>query len=257
MKRKTRFSPGGDVEPDELEQADLRFRREKAEREGSDSGALYDETSGKELTTRRNLETGDYYFTAPAAPRAAARSAARPAPPPVSDTYRMEGVGRGRPAPAQIPGQIPVDASMRGPASTGEMPGETERNIRNLMNAATPGVARAAPAVGRGLGALASSAREGWREGEKVKEVARAAERGAKSRAEIQAARSAKKKAEAKAMKEAEPILQARKSTKPDRLKRTKFDEDMRGVEYSKGGSAASRRADGCAQRGKTRGKMY
>lgn len=235
MKRKTRFKDGGETGRfDEDTYARARKFIEDQERRAGEGMSLPEEEMPK-----------------------ASKPAARPAPPPVSDTYRMEGVGRGRPAPAQIPGQIPVDASMRGPASTGEMPGETERNIRNLMNAAMPGAVRAAPAVGRGLGALASSAREGWREGEKVKEVARAAERGAKSRAEIQAARSAKKKAEAKAMKEAEPILQARKSTKPDRLKRTKFDEDMRGVEYSKGGSAASRRADGCAQRGKTRGKMY
>jgi hypothetical protein len=237
MKRKTRFKDGGETGRfDEDTYARARKFIEDQERRAGEGMALSEEETPK-----------------------APKPAARPAPPPVSDTYRSEGMGRGRPAqPATTPpGQIPADASMRGPASTGEMPGETERNIRNLMNAATPGVARAAPAVGRGLGALASSAREGWREGEKVKEVARAAERGAKSRAEIQAARSAKKKAEAKAMKEAEPILQARKSTKPDRLKRTKFDEDMRGVEYSKGGSAASRRADGCAQRGKTRGKMY
>jgi len=255
MKRRARFDDGGMAE-DDLEQADRRFRREQALQESSDPGALYDETSGKALSTRRNLETGDYYSTAPAAP--APRAAARPAaPPPVSDTYRMEGAGRGKPSatPSAAPGQIPVDKSMRAPASTGEMPGETERNIRNLMNAATPGAVRAAPAVGRGLGALASSAREGWKEGEKVKQVARAAERGAKSRAEVQAKRTARKKSEAEAMEKAKPILQSRKDTKPDRLKRTKFDEDMRGTEFNKGGMA-SRRGDGCAQRGKTRGKM-
>lgn len=249
MKRRARFDEGGMAE-DDLEKADRRFRQEQAE---ANQGMDEKEPGWKSADTGM-YEKEPGWSSKSAAPRAAARPAA---PPPVSNTYRMEGAGRGKPSatPSAAPGQIPVDKSMRAPASTGEMPGETERNIRNLMNAATPGAVRAAPAVGRGLGALASSAREGWKEGEKVKQVARAAERGAKSRAEIQAKRTARKKSEAEAMEKAKPILQSRKDTKPDRLKRTKFDEDMRGTEFNKGGMA-SRRGDGCAQRGKTRGKM-
>ena len=233
MKRKTRFNDGGATGRfDEDVYARARRFVEEQERRAGEGLALSEEEK----------------------PKAARVAAVKP--PPVSDTYREEGVVRGRSSPAQTPGQIPVDFSMRGPASTGEMPGETERNIRNLMGAATPGAVRAASSVGRGIGSLASSAREGWREGEKIKEVARSAERGAKSRAEIQAARSARKKAEAEALEKAKPVLQARKSDKAQRASRTRRTEEDAGMEFSKGG-AASRRADGIAQRGKTRGKMY
>jgi hypothetical protein len=231
MKRKTRFNDGGATGRfDEDMYARARRFVEEQERQAGEGMALPETETPK--------------------------PAARPAPPPVSDTYRAEGMGRGRPAPVTPPGQIPVDTSMRGPASTGEMPGETGRNIRNLMSAAAPGAVRAAPAVGRGIGALASSAREGWKEGEKMKEVARSAERGAKSRAQIQAARSERKKSEAEALEKAKPILQSRKDTKSARASRGRRTEEDMGTEFSKGGSASSR-GDGCAQRGKTRGKMY
>lgn len=232
MKRKTRFNDGGATGRfDEDIYARARRFVEDQERRAGEGMALGEDEMPKPRAVR----------------------------PPVADTYRTEGVGRGSPAaplPSTPPGEIPVDTSMRGPASAGEMPGETERNLRNLMSAATPGVVRAAPAVGRGVGALASSAREGFREGERLKEVAKAAERGAKSRAEIRAKRTARQKSEAEAMEKAKPILQSRKDTKASRAARTRRTEEDMGIEFSKGGSA-SRRGDGCAVRGKTRGKMY
>lgn len=78
------------------------------------------------------------------------------------------------------------------------------------------------------------------------------------------------RKARAEAMEEAKPILQARPG-KADIRDRTRFKDDELGVEFKKGGktkvkkmasggmarSSASKRADGIAQRGKTRGKVY
>jgi hypothetical protein len=85
-------------------------------------------------------------------------------------------------------------------------------------------------------------------------ETARATMRGMKSRAEIQAKRGARQTAEE--MEKAKPILKSRKDTKAERASRTRRSEEDSGIEFSRGGSASSR-ADGCAKRGKTKGKMY
>lgn len=252
MKRKTRFQEGGSTgrfEEDLYERA-RRFLREKESQEGM---PLLSETGEASTNMRINPETGETYSTE--APAAAVR--AKRTPPPVSDTYRMEGVGRGRPSTSN---QIPVDPSLRGPekrSSAAMDMGDTRRVLATTIGAMAPGAARAAAPVGRGLGALASSAREGWREGEVIKEAARAAERGAKSRAEIQAKRAARKRAEAEAMESAKPVLQARKSDKASRASRARRTEEDAGIEFSRGGSTASKRADGCVQRGKTRGRIY
>lgn len=236
MKRKTRFNDGGATGRfDEDVYARARRFMEDQERRAGEGMALSEEETPR--TTR--------------APAVKA--------PPVSDTYRTEGVGRGTPEPETPAGQIPVDRSLRGPekrTSDAMEMGDAERVLRTTLGAAAPGAVRAAPAVGRGLGALMSSAREGYREGEKLKEVARAAERGAKSRADIQAKRAVRQKSEQEALEKAKPILQSRKDTKSARAARTRRTEEDMGIEFSKGGTA-SRRADGCAQRGKTRGKMY
>lgn len=233
-KRKFRYADGGDVPPGGRFEEDVyeRARRfvEDQERRAGEGKAL-DESEAP-------------------APR-------RAAPKPVTSAPAAPVAPVRRPAVSSGRAEIPVDTSLKAPASTGDMPGETERNIRNIIGAAGPGAAmRAAPAVGRGIGALASSAREGWREGEKIKEVARATERGAKSRADIQAKRATRKRGEAEALEKSKPILQARKDTKSSRAARTRRTEEDMGVEFSRGGSASSR-ADGCAQRGKTRGKVY
>ena len=101
-------------------------------------------------------------------------------------------------------------------------------------------------------------------------DVAQSTARGMQSRAQIQANRAATQRAEAQAMEEAKPILQARPG-KPDVRDRTRFNEDEAGFNFKKGGkakpkkmasggmakSSVSKRADGIAKRGKTRGKMY
>lgn len=256
MKRKTRFQEGGSTGRFE-EDLYARARRfvEEQERRAGEGLAL----------------TGDE--TPKVAPRPAKVSAPL-TPPPVSDTYREEGVGRGRPAPAEIP----VDTSMRGPAkqfsSAMEM-GDVGRNLSTtigalggagpaaIRGAATlPRVASTASEMAKGIAApLTRAAKEGLEVARTVGpkeglETARSTLRGMKSRADIQAKRTARQKAEAEELEKAKPILQARKSDKTSRAARTRRTEEDFGMEFSKGGSASSR-ADGCAKRGKTRGKMY
>lgn len=205
------------------------------------------------------------------APRPAAR--ATPAAPAVSSAYRMEGMGRGRPAPAQIP----VDTEARGPAkqfsSAMEM-GDVGRNIattagalggmgRAVANAPRAmAAAQTAKEMGRGMAApFTRAAKEGFEVAAKSGpraglETAKSTLSGMRGRADIQAARTARQKSEAEALEKAKPVLKARKSDKAERASRTRRSEEDMGVEFSKGGSA-SRRADGCAKRGKTRGRIY
>lgn len=315
MKRKTRFNDGGmnrnpyqgdDVDPfsavrDASGSTDPR-------QEGPSSEAFYDESTGKMLGTRRNLETGEYYSTEPVAPKE--KPAARPAPkaPEIKD---VPGSGRGTMA-----GRRAIDDIMRdaGGGGRGRSMGRTvadvdqfyegrrptvsdirkadiaaeERSVQERQKRlSTPGadaIEKVSPETAliggapmAGLKALhgaakalapysarqlSTAAKEGLetavKSGPKAGiDVAKSTAKGMKGREEMQIARTARQKSEAKAMKEAEPILQRRPDTKPDRLKRTKkFDDDTRGSEFSKGGMA-SRRADGCAVRGKTRGKIY
>lgn len=232
MKRKTRFNDGGSTGrfDEDLYARARRFVEEQEQRAG-EGLALPEDEMPKPRTMRAPVK-----------------------PPAVSDSYRDEGMGR---APRVTnTGEIPT-GGITGPAKRSspamEM-SDTGRALATTMGALAPGVARAAAPVGRGIGALASSAREGWREGERIKEVARAAERGAKSRAEVQAKRTARQKSEAEALEKAKPVLQSRKSSKPERMSRTRYKEDEAGMEFAKGGVT---RGDGIAKRGKTRGKMY
>jgi hypothetical protein len=206
------------------------------------------------------------------APRARAAAPTAPAAPSVPPSYRMEGMGRGRPAAAQIP----VDTSMRGPAkefSPAMGMGDTGRVLSTTVGAlggagpAAIRAARTAPTVARtaieSTKAAAAPAARAAKEGIEVAktagpkagmETARSTLRGMKSRAEIQAKRGARQTAEE--MEKAKPILKSRKDTKAERASRTRRSEEDSGIEFSRGGSASSR-ADGCAKRGKTRGKVY
>jgi hypothetical protein len=201
------------------------------------------------------------------APAPRARAAA-PAAPSVSPSYRMEGMGRGRPAAAQIP----VDTSMRGPAKefspamgmsdTGRVLSTTVGALGGAGTAAIRGAPAARTAIESAKG-VAAPAMRAAKEGIEVAktagpkagmETARSTLRGMKSRAEIQAKRGARQTAEE--MEKAKPILKSRKDTKAERASRTRRSEEDSGIEFSRGGSASSR-ADGCAKRGKTRGKVY
>jgi hypothetical protein len=192
-------------------------------------------------------------------------------PPKAAETPKPTPSARSMPSTGRA--EIPVDTSMRGPAkqfsSAMEM-GDTGRvlstTVGALGGAGAAGV-RAAPMArtaiesAKGVAApVARAAREGMEvaktSGPKAGlETARSTLRGMKSRAEMQAKRTERQRGEAKAMEEAKPVLQARRSTKPERAARTRRTEEDMGMEFSRGGSASSR-ADGCAKRGKTRGKM-
>jgi hypothetical protein len=207
------------------------------------------------------------------APRARAAAPAAPAAPSVSPASRsMEGMGRGR----SVAAGIPVDTSMRGPAkefSPAMGMSDTGRVLSTTVGAlggagpAAIRAARTAPTVARtaieSTKAAAAPAARAAKEGIEVAktsgpkagmETARSTLRGMKSRAEIQAKRGARQTAEE--MEKAKPILKSRKDTKAERASRTRRSEEDSGIEFSRGGSASSR-ADGCAKRGKTRGKVY
>jgi len=170
----------------------------------------------------------------PSAPRAAPRAMpAAPAAP--SRTAAPASAGR-----AEIPGAGPY----RAPAAEGRMMGETERNVRNILSATTPG-------IGKGLSALGTPL---LAEGVKGAQVGRAAARGAADRKRIQAARAARERKSAEAMEEAKPVLQAsKKKASP----RSRTRDEMEDYELrAKGGkikgyaSGGSVRGGGCEQRG-------
>ena len=98
-KRKTRFDAGG-LNPYQGDDVDY-FENARNEvggtdprAEGPSSESLIDETTGKELSTRRSLETGDYYSTEPVKPPKKATRAA----PKVSSNKDVPSDGRSRTA---------------------------------------------------------------------------------------------------------------------------------------------------------------
>jgi hypothetical protein len=208
--------------------------------------------------------------------------------PPVSDSYRMEGLGRGRRADLFEP-----EATSRAQAIRADNAIEERRRQEIQKRLTTPGadaietvspesaLIGGAPMAGlktlhgaaKALAPystrqLATAAKEGIetaiKSGPKAGiDVAKSTAKGIKARAEMQAKRVERERAEsgarktAEAMESAKPILQRRPDTKSSRADRTRRSGEDLGKEFSKGGSAASRRADGCAMRGKTRGKIY
>jgi len=307
-KRKARFNDGG-LNPYQGDDVDpfSAVRDEEggtaSRKEGPISEAFYEEGTGKELSTRRNLETGDYYSTEPVTRKAESARAAPKKAPSIKDVQGsgrgsmagrgasddimyVTGGGRGRMAGrtaadeiTYTPGragraEIPTDSSMRGPArqfspamemsDTGRALATTVGALGGAGAAAIRGAPAARTAISSAKGVAAPMTRAA-KEGIEVAktsgpraglETAQSTLRGMKSRADIQAKRSAGKRGEAEAMERNKPILQARPSTKAQRADRTRRNEDERGMEFSRGGSASSR-ADGCAKRGKTKGKLY
>ena len=189
---------------------------------------------------------------------------------------------RGTPAAPQGRAEIPTGGGYPAPASTGEMPGEFERNVRNTLSAMTPGAVGLGAKVATGL---ATPAVKGWQAGQAERAGAMAAKEFSKPQAR-QAAQSAQRFSPAQEVEAAESAARGAASRKGVQAKRAersqaakdreqaKFDAMMegrrqarvkdimeRGVSpegYARGGSvsAASRRGDGIAQRGKTRGTM-
>lgn len=222
---------------------------------------------------REQAAKGDEAPSAPRAARAAPAAVSRAAAPAASADR------------AEIPGAGPY----RAPAAEGRMMGETERNVRNILSASTPGLVRGAAAVTAPLATAAvRGAQAGRGEAAMAREIGRAAEsapasaartpmarsaesgmrytpkqemeaaestmRGATSRKGIQAARSARERKSAEAMEEAKPVLQAsKKKASP----RSRTRDEMEDYELrAKGGkikgyaSGGSVRGGGCEQRG-------
>lgn len=291
MKRKkTRFSPGGDVAPgdgiqyfdeDELAAAYRRSLKDEIaamQPEGPSSEGMPDSSM------RRNLETGEYYSTENFEPKKAVRPA--PKAPSIKDVPGSGRGGIGGPRvgerEAYMASKRPTVGDIRKADAAAEQRFMDERQ-RRLSNPRADAIESVYPeeyllggGAGAGLKALhlaakglapystkqiATGAKEGIeaaaKSGPKAGlRVARSTMKGMKGRSDIQASRAARQRAEAEAMEKAKPILQARKSSKAERIARARRSEEDMGIEFSKGGSA-SKRADGCCVRGKTRGKMY
>jgi len=278
MKRKkTRFANGGDVIPgdgiqyfdeDELAAAYRRSLKDEIaamQPEGPSSEGMPDSSQ------RRNLETGDIYSTENFEPKKAVRPA--PKAPPIKDVpgsgrgtmagrraiddimRDAGGGGRGRSmgrTAADVdtfsPGKggIPVDQSVKAPASTGESTsGMSDMDKLMAGIPAGMGATRFIQAASRGL-ANTLRGREAMRqaaqanakqigEGRKLLESP-----GRMKRRELAAERSGRA---------------AQRNKEVARGIRQKADESG-AIPLAKGGSA-SRRADGIAIRGKTRGKVY
>lgn len=149
---------------------------------------------------------------------------------------------------AQIPGAENRGESL-GKTRAEQIQDDVSDNLGKIM--AATGAA--------GLGALGKLKRARDAERALSKEAAKAFSkpqaREVGSKVPARASQASKERAEA--LKEAEPILKSRPDTKSARASRTRRSEEDAGIEFSKGGSTASRRADGCAVRGKTRGKIY
>ena len=261
MKRKTRFSNGGvnpfqgdDVDPfsgarDEMGSTDPR-------KEGPSSEALYDETSGRELSTRRNLETGEYYSTEPVTRKA---ESATKAPPKAAKIGPSSGgarsAGRGGATAAEMAeyhsraksskAEIPTDTAAKAPASTGESTSGMS-NMDKLMAGipAGMGATRFLQAGARGLANLM-----------RAREAAKKAPEGAKQIGEGRKMLESPGKFKSRELEEKRAGRAARREKEVSRGIREKAD-DSGAIRLAKGGSASSR-ADGCAVRGKTRGKMY
>ena len=265
--RKTRFDDGGVAgrfDEDTYARA-KKFLRDMEEREGEGKGLSDAERSAQEASIPK--------------PRNVAK--AEPAKEPAK--------GASSPAPSKR-AEIPGNPNLRGPSGSFEGStdmGETERNIRNLMMAATgplgravgaaPRVATAAKTALETAKGVSAPARYALKEGIEVAkskglkeglETAKSTYRGMKNRFERKQAKEAGERKTAEAMERDKPILQNRPGdSKAKRLRRARKGEDDTfnmegtfGTPFSRGGatkSSASKRADGCAVRGKTRGRMY
>jgi hypothetical protein len=280
MKRKTHFNTGGlnpfqgdDVDPfsavrDEEGGTDPRA-------EGPISEAMRDETSGRELSTRRNLETGEYYSTEPIeAPKKAAPKA------PAIKTVKGSGrsTGRGGPTASEMAAyhasKKAVAADARKADIAAERKSVEERKTR-LSKSGVDAIEQDTdlitpfPGISRLLkGAKAVTSRALANRAPDVSELTFLGRSGARNVTPPRQIEGPGRKAlkgpddKEKVSGGSTPKLppgQNKSSSVADRARAAKMGrrrDDLDMPNYSKGGSASSR-ADGCASRGKTRGKIY
>jgi hypothetical protein len=221
-KRKFKFDDGGDVGLDVMDETGA----ESKSKRNPETGELYNPV------VKRNKETGEMYTSemSPKASKPRSKPAAKPAP-------------KATPKAEEPAGQIPGQSAKAPESSGGERSTERSRNIEAALGA-----------TGLGLGAAAAF----------------------KSLKALKAARDAKKPMEAVAKQSSEVAAKGREEiTNPlmwmaGPKKASKFKEPKKGlseadtsggaVGYKRGGavkSSASSRADGIAQRGRTKGRMY
>lgn len=261
--KKRKFADGGALEDLAEGKAKGRFdediyKRARAAMEKGDK----EEVAAEEKRTVRSVrpkpnvaDTGDE--TARMAKRA-------PAPASASNPRQAE-----VPEPIRAKAGIPTDRSARAPASTGAMPGELERNLRNTAAALTPvGVGAAM----RGAKAASEAASAGFRAGRPAAAIARNAPRAgdealeaavsqmARRPAAKQVAPSAQRFTPKQEVEAAESTMRGaagRRAVQEARRERLGADRLQKDLEpamgYAKGGKV---RGDGLAQRGKTKGRF-
>ena len=230
-KRKFKFDDGGDVGLDVMDETGA----ESKSKRNPETGELYNPV------VKRNKETGEMYASEMSSKASKPRSkpAAKPTVSASSSDYSNEGrSSKSTNAADQIPGQ-----SAKAPESSGgERSTETSRNIEAAL-----------AATGLGAGAV----------------------KGYKMYKAAQAAKAAKAPMETVAKQAAEIASKGREEVTNPLMwmagpkKASKFKEPKKGLSeadtsggaigYKRGGgvSSASSRADGIAQRGKTKGRMY
>lgn len=226
MAKVKRYNEGDLIEPGSGGISD-RYNPPEEKPEG---GRFDEETYAR---VRRFLERGGADEPAPATRPAAKKSSASTSSP-VAPARKY--------GPEDIPGQ-----SVKAPEGERIDSSELGRNLANIASAMTPGAARAMAGVGRGAGALARSAKEGF-------EVGRATARGAASRADIQAKRAARNAQAAEEMRRGQAGTKFEsQASKPRTRAKKKFNEDEVSTEFNKGGSV---RGWGQA-RGARKAKIY
>ena len=249
--KKRKFAEGGALEDLAEGKAKGRFDEDvyKRARAAMEKGGQQEEVAEEARTVRsvrpKGMDTGDE----------TARMAKRMPTAPVAPAGRAE---------------IPVDPTLRGPAPEGRIPGELERNLRNTLAAATPGIGRGVAAVGT---PLAASAAKGYQAGRPAAALAKSTPRVGdeglealarsmvKERPTPRVAAPAGRFTPKQEMEAAESTLRGsvgRKAVQESRAKRLGRDRLKQSIEdaqkgYAKGGSV---RGDGCAQRGKTKGRF-
>ncbi len=274
MKRKTRFNDAGNVvdpgdgtkyfDDDELAQASRRSLKDEID----SMQGMYDKEPGDFMQGMYEKEPGEQRKVAPikAAPKAPpikdvpggggrGTMAGRRA---IDDIMRdAGGGGRGRsmgrtaadvdtftPGRGVGRAEIPVETSMRGPekrSSPAMNMSDTERNLMNLLMASMRGMSRNYGKVVQNNRALVSAEHMA----KPMLSSAKEAVKGAASRA-------------GESLKEAGRTVSKTFNPPPKATQTSKASKETAEAmeKFSKGGSA-SRRADGCATRGKTRGKIY
>jgi hypothetical protein len=296
-RRKTRYDEGGivpgdgrqDFDPEELAAAgernlskEIRQMQEARSSEGSEP--VYNEVGDEVKGIRRNTETGETYYTDKPPVK---EESVKAAPKVKSATGSGRSTGRGGPTAAEMAkyyaNQKPSRserAEIPGQISSGNEVGKTKSE--QLESKVKDNVLKALAATGVTAGGAAAILKlKKMRDAAKQlqlfnKEVAkkfsapqaREVGKNIPTRSEIKQAKEAGERKTAEALERDKPILQNRPGdSKAKRLRSVRRDEDDRfntegtfGGSFSRGGatkSSASKRADGCAVRGKTRGKMY